>query len=276
MRRTFVAILLAISALADHANAQEPTTLETVTCQGGETFYFWMWSWMAGSANPANAMKTPRVAKIEHRTKDGRMLRGFRLTAGGTPKGAILVVQGNAWLADQLVPHLEPYRDEGYDVYVFDFRGYGLSVPALRRMRAMISDYAELAEAISKRGYKKRVVYAFSFGGILALNALRDGKHTDAIIVDSTFGRVPTEFQCPAAMDPAALLPTDCGRMLLLGGTFDGVVNAAQMQPLVDRGKACGAKSIVDDVLDHPFQGESVASTQKRTATILEFLNSAR
>ena len=43
------------------------------------------------------------------------------------PTGYLLVAQGNAMLADQILGELQYFRKLDVDVYVYDYRGYGLS-----------------------------------------------------------------------------------------------------------------------------------------------------
>ena len=87
---------------------------------------FWLWSSMAGSPNPKGVAHIKNLEQIRFKTRDGIELGGYKLAAAN-PKGYLLVVQGNAMLADQLVADLQSFRDLGLDVYIFDYRGYGIS-----------------------------------------------------------------------------------------------------------------------------------------------------
>ena len=58
-------------------------------------------------------------------------LQGLHAQPGkGVARGYLLVVQGNAMLADQIITHFDPFARSGYDVYIFDYRGYGRSESA--------------------------------------------------------------------------------------------------------------------------------------------------
>ena len=61
---------------------------------------------------------------IQFTARDGVILSGYKLAAR-VPRGYILVAQGNAMLADQLISDLELFRKKGFDVYIYDYRGYG-------------------------------------------------------------------------------------------------------------------------------------------------------
>jgi alpha/beta superfamily hydrolase len=61
------------------------------------------------------------------------------------------VAPGNAMLADQIMGELQFFRDLGLDVYIFDYRGYGLS-QGKSRLAALISDYREIIPWLNAHG----------------------------------------------------------------------------------------------------------------------------
>src|SRR4026209_765975 len=81
---------------------------------------------MAGAANPRWITKIQRVERLKFATRDGLTLAGYKLAAVN-PTAYLLVAQGNAMLADQLIADLQTFRDRGWDVYIYDYRGYGQS-----------------------------------------------------------------------------------------------------------------------------------------------------
>jgi hypothetical protein len=98
-----------------------------------ERLAFATWSRAAGAPNPDGWRSVPGAAPVSHKTRDGRMLRGYKIvgrTVQGASlprKGFVLVAQGNAMLADQLLHELSAFADQGRDLYVYDYRGYGSS-----------------------------------------------------------------------------------------------------------------------------------------------------
>ncbi len=109
-----------------------------------EATAFWLWSRLAGRPNPARIAELDNAGEVSHRTRDGRLLRGYKLdstAAGGEVRGSLLVAGGNAMLADQLLPHLQAYAAAGIEPYVFDYRGYGRS-EGKPRLQAIVGDRA--------------------------------------------------------------------------------------------------------------------------------------
>jgi hypothetical protein len=53
-------------------------------------------------------------------------------------------------LADHLVADLQPFRDPGFDVYIYDYRGYGLSA-GKSRLAAIFTDYTEIVTDLHTR-----------------------------------------------------------------------------------------------------------------------------
>ena len=156
--------------------AQE-VDVETAVCGSvREPFMFWLWRSMAGSPNPARVAHITNLEQIRFKTRDGVELGGYKLTATN-PKGYLLVAQGNAMLADQLVADLQTFRDLGLDVYIFDYRGYGIS-KGKSRLAAIAADYFEIVSYLNPLGYAKRLLYGISMGGIILLNAVGGARCT--------------------------------------------------------------------------------------------------
>jgi hypothetical protein len=66
---------------------------------------------MAGAANPQGLTNVQGVEPVKFKTRDGITLGGYKLAAE-YPKTYLLVAQGNAMLADQLIADLQTFRDE--------------------------------------------------------------------------------------------------------------------------------------------------------------------
>jgi len=65
------------------------------------------------------------------------------------------------------------------------YRGYGRS-EGRSRLRAIVSDYREIASHLAAGPYRDHLYYGMSFGGIVLLNAL-DGVDPEArLVVDSS------------------------------------------------------------------------------------------
>lgn len=270
--RVLLLSLLVFPARAGAGAQQENREIEVTRCQG-EKLIFWLWSFLAGSADERNVDGLEGVSRETLETVDGRELRGYRIaTDRPRPRGYILVVQGNAQLADQLVPLLHSYRSGGYDIFVYDYRGFGAS-EGKRRLNAMISDYGEIVQELNGRSYEQRVLYGLSFGGVVLLNAVSE-KDYDSLVLEATRGDI-SAFECPTEWSPPRQLPADCSEVLLMASESDPVIDAEDMEPLLDQARLCGASVVVHSAPYHPFMSEPAAAQRKRWATILDFLESA-
>lgn len=270
-----VALLLVLPALG-LAGEDESVPLEQSVCGLKEPFVFWLWSRMAGDPDPGRVARLRGVEDLAFVTRDGRTLRGYRLRAGGgegppvEPSGYLLVMQGNAILADQIIGAFAPFAAAGFDVYVYDFRGYGRS-GGRRRLRAIVSDYAEIRAALDASGYARGLVYAMSFGGIAFLDGLRADALPERVIVDSTPARL-SAYGCPRAYDPVEHLPQDCSRFLFIAGGSDRVVPPAMSADLLAQAQRCGARIMREAAFGHPFMETDPALQRRRMQLIENYL----
>lgn len=134
-----------------------------------------------------------RYQDIDFHSKDGTLLHGWYLPANGDAKGSILFVHGNA---ENISTHLRSVYwlpAKGYNVLLFDYRGYGLSggTPSLD---GAISDceaaLKTLVERVNKNGPQGLIVFGQSLGGALAIYATETSQYKDsvnAVVVESTF-----------------------------------------------------------------------------------------
>ena len=97
--------------------------LEQSVCGLKEPFIFWLWSNTAGKPNKKGLAGLSNIRDLSFKTKDDRVLRGYLLQANDDrqaldkPKGFLLVLQGNAILADQIIDQFSRFASAGYDVY---------------------------------------------------------------------------------------------------------------------------------------------------------------
>lgn len=274
VRRLLLCTLLAGGAGLGHAGQDgEPVAEERAVCGLQEPLLFWLWNRIAGRPDPAQVAGVPGVEDIAFEARDGRVLRGYRLRAGAAPHGYLLVLQGNAILADRLVGRIAAWAAAGYDVYAYDYRGYGRS-DGRRRLAAITRDYAEIIDALNRQGYARRLVYAFSFGGIVLLDGVGERGGLDRVVIDSTPGRL-SDYGCPVVFDPVEHLPADCSNMLVVVGEDDTVVTPAMSRELVVTAQARGAAVLREPDLGHPFMEASSAAQARRLRAVGEFLLAA-
>ena len=272
MAKTLLVFLMFMTFTTNDARAvlEEEVNVETAVCGSvREPFMFWLWRSMAGSPDPKRVSHIKDLEQIHFKTRDGVELGGYKLTATN-PKGYLLVAQGNAMLADQLVADLQTFRDLGLDVYIFDYRGYGIS-KGNSRLAAIAGDYAEIVSYLNTQGYAKRLLYGISMGGIVLLNAVGRSQTYMRLVVDSSPSRI-SDFGCPERYDPVAHLPEDSSRLMIISGAKDQVVAPSQMDELVRVGGSRRGRVLIDNEFAHPYQDFSDAIHRRRQNEVAAFL----
>lgn len=270
--RQILAMLVLAMTIGSAAAAEAENLEESVCGLIQEPFLFWMWSGIAGEPNPKAANHIPNAEPVTHETKDGRLLKGYKLRStlpGGVVLGFVLIAQGNAMLAEQLLPSLTNFPNAGIEVYLFDYRGYGNS-EGKRRLKAMVNDYKEIFDSISASTKGKRFLYGISFGGIVLLNVIGSGATFDRVVIDSTPSRI-SDRGCPQKYDPVVNFPKDGSRFFLLAGELDQVVPVKNSQELIDLAKARGSRIEVQPDYAHPFMDPNIRIRRERIERIRSF-----
>lgn len=254
---------------------QQSSNLEQSICGLKEPFIFWLWSSAAGEASAARLAQVTNVEDVAITSSDGRILRGYKLKATHAqaqagkdlPRGYLLVVQGNAILADQIITRFDQFARLGYDVYIFDYRGYGRS-EGKRRLKAILNDYRQIIQQLGTQPYQKRAFYGMSFGGVVLLDALRHQTGEMTVVIDSTPSRL-SDYGCPAAHDPVNNLPRDTGNLLVIAGARDQVVKPGTSRELLELAEDRGATVLRDPAWGHPFMD---SHTPRRLEVVRRFL----
>ena len=265
-------MLLTVHGTACYAG-QQSSSLEQSICGLKEPFVFWLWSSAAGEASAARLAQVANIEDVAITSSDGRILRGYKLKASHAqagkelPRGYLLVVQGNAMLADQIITHFDPFARSGYDVYIFDYRGYGRS-EGKRRLKAILNDYRQIIQQLGTQPYQRRAFYGMSFGGVVLLDALRQQTGEMTVVIDSTPSRL-SDYGCPATHDPVNNLPQDAGNLLLIAGTRDQIVKPETARELLELAEGRGATVLRDPAWGHPFMD---SHTQRRLEAVRRFM----
>lgn len=132
--------------------------------------------------------------EITFHPSDGTELIGWFFPATTSKvKGTIVQFHGNAQNMSSHFLALSWVMDRGYNLFVFDYRGYGISDGKPTPEGVYLDSLAALTEGRklwSENGKGFFVVYGQSLGGAVAMRALSDFKDTSAIdlvVQDSTF-----------------------------------------------------------------------------------------
>lgn len=273
-RFRYLPLCFLLSACLTTGSDTGQSRLEKAVCGFAEPLAFWFWNRKAGRADSARVSGLPDVEDLSLATVDGRTLNGYKLKSrlGETTaksRAYLLIVPGNAMLADQVLGRFTHFADDGVDVYIFDYRGFGRS-QGKRRLKAMVSDYGEIIDWLNSMDYTGRLYYAMSFGGIVLLNALQE-RDADSIVIDSTPSRI-SNFGCPEAYDPVVNLPSQAERFLFIAGARDSIVTPRISRELIETARQRGASVLLDPDMSHPFQDHSLPVRERRMQAIHSFL----
>jgi len=234
-----------------------------------EPFAFWSFRLAAGAPDAKRLRGIHNIERLSFTTRDGRSLGGYKLRAV-KPWGYLLVAQGNAMLADHIIGEFQSFRDLGLEVFIYDYRGYGLS-EGKSRLKALVSDYREIISALNAQDHGRRFLYGMSMGGIILLDAAGKTHDHDAAVIDSSPSRI-SPFGCPEEYDPVNHLPRDCSRIKIIIGLRDRVVPRTDIEELASIAESRGAEVLEEPELAHPFQDLSLEIHRRRFQEVADFL----
>lgn len=240
-----------------------------------ERLLFFLWSSAAPAPNKNRISGIPDIEEITFTTSDNKKLAGYKYRALDrnekpvAAKGYVLMAFGNAMIADQIIRYLKGFALKGYDIYLYDYRGYGKS-EGLRRINAIIEDYKEITADLNKK-YEERYLYGISLGGVVIMNVIGSSAAYDAAAIDSSPSRL-SDYGCPAYIDPVNNLPLDSSKLLIVTGEMDQVLNDDMTKELRIEGEKRGARVFVGSDFAHPFMDKDRDTHQKRMSLIKEHL----
>ena len=140
---------------------------------------------------------TPEQLRLKYEnlsftTTDNKRLSGWLLPATAPVHGTVLFLHGNA---ENIGTHLGAVYwlpERGYNVLLFDYRGYGQS-EGEPSIPALISDFDAVVAQLLQRpdvGNGPIIVFGQSLGGAVAINGVARSQFRDrigALIVESSF-----------------------------------------------------------------------------------------
>ncbi|MHC4126594.1 MAG: alpha/beta hydrolase [Planctomycetota bacterium] len=202
------------------------------------------------------------VESVSFRSADGTRLHGWFIPAGGPALAeripTILHVHGNAGNIESHVGFTEYLPAAGFNLFIFDYRGYGQSEGRARRRGPLIDDSQAALDTLLARSdvNPSRIgLYAQSLGGAIGLNLMADRPEIGAAVIESSFASWRDMAASAVGGDPpgpfsrllAALLIGDGQRpdnavaridrpVLLFHGTDDTVIPASHSRRLAEAG----------------------------------------
>ena len=129
------------------------------------------------------------VEPVRFTASDGTALTGWWLPAVGTPKGTVVHFHGNAHNMTSHVQYAEWLPNKGYNLFVFDYRGYGASSGRPSRSGLILDGIAALKSVVADNEFTPPLlVWGQSLGGTVALQAVKNSDApVEAVLIDSTF-----------------------------------------------------------------------------------------
>lgn len=122
---------------------------------------------------------TPERLGLSHRevwfaSADGTRLHGWLLPAQGEPRGTVLHVHGNAGNISSHVLQVAWLPKAGFNVFVFDYRGYGRSQgePTIQGLEEDTRAALRTVLALPETDGRPVAVLGQSLGGVIAVTAL--------------------------------------------------------------------------------------------------------
>lgn len=122
-------------------------------------------------------------------TRDGLTLHGWFVKASGAARGTVIHFHGNA---ENLTNHIALSAwlpPAGYNLFIFDYRGYGKSQGRVSREGTIVDGHAAVDAVLKRPEVDPRRLYAYgqSLGGAVATVVAAERPEVRALVVDSTF-----------------------------------------------------------------------------------------
>jgi hypothetical protein len=195
-----------------------------------------------------------RAEDVRLAAPDGTKLHAWFLPAGGTAKGTVLHLHGNAANISNHLPLVAWMPARGYSVLMLDYRGFGKS-EGKPTLDGIVEDALAALAHLRTRADVDRdriVVFGQSIGGATALRMLaRDAAGVRLAIIDSSFpsyGGIARDATAGSAMaplvslaasalpppdkDPVAALKSIRVPLIFVHGTRDSVIPPANSDAL--------------------------------------------
>jgi fermentation-respiration switch protein FrsA (DUF1100 family) len=183
--------------------------------------------------------------ELEFATDDGQRLHGWWISAKAKPLGRLLFFHGNAGNIGDRVLNAALLSAAGFDVLLFDYRGYGQSTGSPDEQGTYRDARAALAALAQRPGVNRDRVFFLgeSLGGAVALSLAVEFPPR-GLVLQSTFTSVrkaarrhypfiPTPL-IPDAYPSLRLITSLRAPLLVLHGDRDNIVPLAHGQALLD------------------------------------------
>ena len=170
---------------------------------------------------------------VHIRTSDGETLHGWWLPAKGEALGTIVHFHGNAANVTNHVALISWMPPAGFNVLMFDYRGYGRSSGSVSRAGTILDGQAAMSYALGRHDVDRARVGVFgqSLGGAVATVVASDVPEVRAVVLDGTF----SSYRRIAArhLESRLFVPFVCRAVAatLLSGEYEPVEHVRRIAP---------------------------------------------
>ncbi len=161
--------------------------LAAALCLSGCTHLFFR---PTGRVHADPAAEGLKYEAIKFNSADGTELTGLFFPAQGAPKATVVHFHGNGQNMTAHYPYSAWLAGAGYNVFIFDYRGYGASAGRPDLDGAVEDGKAALTHALKLPGAdpRKIIVFGQSLGGAVAAAAIGEsGFKPAALVIEGSF-----------------------------------------------------------------------------------------
>ncbi len=205
----------------------------------------------------------PGVEDVTFPGPEGSELHGWWIPARNTDAATaptVLHTHGNAGHLAYHIAFVEWLADAGFNVFLFDYRGYGRSTDADRLVRSMLlaDSHAALDYLLTRPDVDRDRVglFGFSMGGVMGLNLAAERDEFRVVVAAapfSTWRGVASDYAGPLGplLIPGGLEARDAAArlgdrpLLVVHGTHDGVVSVRHAEIVAEAAGEAGVPTTV-------------------------------
>lgn len=215
-------------------------------------------------------------------------IHGWWLPNFNGNKKALLYLHGNGENISSNLNRAKFYQQQGFSVFLIDYRGYGKSQGEFPNENRVYED-AQLAYdyLVQKKNFKPEsiVVFGHSLGGAIALNLAINQPNIHALIVESTFTSIqdvaeettiyrlfPLDLILTQKFDSINKINRLKVPVLMIHGTEDETIPVSMSKTLFDKVKVPKKILIIEGANHNNVQEFNEIEYQKGVESFLQFV----